>query len=119
VVGVDISPAVEPVTAAPFDPGLSGWRVLAHRINPMTTAQEMPSVIDIISRATGLSGTRQRRAALSTAAVDLLVHPPVPAIGVLDFKAGAALIETGYRHAAEAIEQSGLPKHFQAITIVA
>ena len=113
VVGVDISPAVEPVTAAPFDPGLSGWRVLAHRLNPMTPPREMPSVIDIVSRATGLSGTRQRRAALTTAAVDLLLHPPVPAIGVLDFKAGAALIETGYRHAAQAIDQSGLPKFRQ------
>jgi hypothetical protein len=41
--------------------------------------------------------------------VDLLLHPPVPAIGAYDFKAGAALIETGYRHAAEALAGSGLP----------
>ena len=103
VIAVDISPAVEPVTAAPFGPGLSGWRVLAHRLNPLTPAQPVPSVFDIVSRATGLSGTRQRRTSLSGDHVDLLLHPPVPAIGVLDFKAGAALIETGYRHAAQAL----------------
>lgn len=43
---------------------------------------------------------------------DLLLHPPVPGIGVLDFKAGAALIETGYRHAAEALADSGIPGRF-------
>jgi predicted acylesterase/phospholipase RssA len=69
----------------------------------------VPSVFDIVSRATGLSGTRHRRATLGGEQVDLLWHPPVPAIGVLDFKAGAALIKTGYRHAAEALAGSGLP----------
>jgi hypothetical protein len=45
--------------------------------------------------------------------VDLLLHPPVPAIGAYDFKAGAALIETGYRHAAEALADSGIPGRFR------
>ena len=103
VIAVDISPAVEPVTAAPFGPGLSGWRVLAHRMNPLTPAQPVPSVFDIVSRATGLSGTRQRRVSLSGDHVDLLLHPPVPAIGVLDFKAGAALTDTAYRYTARAL----------------
>lgn len=65
-------------------------------------------MFDIVSRATGLSGTRQRRASLTSDHVDLLLHPPVPAIGVLDFKAGAALIETGYRHAAQALARQDL-----------
>ena len=71
------------------------------------------SVFDIVSRATGLSGTRHRRTTLGASQVDLLLHPPVPAIGVLDFKAGAALIETGYRHAAEALADSGIPGRFR------
>jgi hypothetical protein len=45
--------------------------------------------------------------------VDLLLRPPVPAIGAYDFKAGAALIETGYRHAAEALADSGIPGRFR------
>ena len=69
-------------------------------------------VFDIVSRATGLSGTRHRRTTLGADQVNLLPHPPVPAIGVLDFKVGAALIETGYRHAAEALADSGIPGRF-------
>lgn len=86
VVAVDLFP--EPVTAQPFDPCLSGWRVLAHRLNPL--ASPRPRVIDILSRATGLSGIRHQRAALAS---DLLLRPPLPAVGALGFKAGAALIE--------------------------
>lgn len=55
-----------------------------------------------MSRANGLSGTRHRRASLTSDHVDLLLHPPVPAIGVPDFKAA-------YRYAAEALSKSGLP----------
>jgi predicted acylesterase/phospholipase RssA len=112
VVAIDLNPEVEPVTAAPFGPGLSGWRVLGRRLNPLAPPQPMPSVIDILSRSTGLSGVRHRRAALTGNRADLLLRPPLPAIGALDFKAGAALIEVGYRHAAEALERSPLVSRF-------
>ena len=113
VIAVDISPAVEPMTVAPFGPGLSGWKVLADRLNPLSPPRPVPSVLDIVSRANGLSGTRAQRVTLGGEHVDLLLHPPVPAIGAYDFKAGAALIETGYRHAAEALAASGLPGRFR------
>jgi predicted acylesterase/phospholipase RssA len=54
VVAVDISPAVEPMTVAPFGPGLSGWQVLAGRLNPLSPPQPVPSVFDIVSRATAV-----------------------------------------------------------------
>jgi len=113
VIAVDISPAIEPMMVAPFGPGLSGWKVLADRLNPLSPPRPVPSVLDIVSRATGLSGTRHQRVTLGGEHVDLLLHPPVPAIGAYDFKAGAALIETGYRHAAEALADSGIPGRFR------
>jgi predicted acylesterase/phospholipase RssA/CRP-like cAMP-binding protein len=112
VVAVDLFPNVEPVTAAPFDPGLSGWRVLGRRLNPLATPRPVPGVFDILIRSTSLSGVRHKRAALADDRVDLVVHPPLPAIGALDFKAGVALVETGYRHAVEALARSGLTKRF-------
>src|SRR6202043_3781465 len=72
VVAVDLSPDVEPVMAAPFDSGLSGWRVLGHRLNPLAPPRPLPSVIDILSRSTGLSGVRRQRATLASDRVDLL-----------------------------------------------
>ena len=112
VVAVDLFQDVEPVTAAPFDSGLSGWRVLGHRLNPLAPSRPVPTVIDILSRSTGLSGVRHQRAALASDRVDLLLRPPLPAIGALDFKAGAALIEVGYRHAVEALARSRLGSRF-------
>jgi predicted acylesterase/phospholipase RssA/CRP-like cAMP-binding protein len=112
VIAVDLSPEVEPVTAAPFDPGLSGWRVLARRLSRRTRSGEMPSVIDILSRSTGLSGVRHQRATLTDDQVDLLLHPPISGLGALDFKGGVALIETGYRHAVEVLARPEVMDRF-------
>ncbi len=110
IVAVDVSPEVEPLTIAPFEPGLSGWRVLGRRLNPFATPQPVPGIADVLSRSTGLSQVRSRRALEDR--VDLLLRPPVAGLGVLDFKGGIALFETGYRYAAEAIAKSGLAERF-------
>jgi predicted acylesterase/phospholipase RssA/CRP-like cAMP-binding protein len=112
VIAVDLLPEVEPLTAAPFGPGLSGWRVLWHRVNPVGAPWSVPSVADIMSRSIGLSQVRQRRAALTGDRADLLLRPPMGKLGVLDFEAGIPLIEAGYRHAAEELAKSGLADRF-------
>jgi NTE family protein/lysophospholipid hydrolase len=112
IVAVNVSPEVEPLTAAPFAAGLSGWRVLGHRFNPFAPPQPVPSVVDILSRSTGLSQVRYQRAALDGEGIDLLLSPPVAGIGSLDFKGGLALIEVAYRHTAEALAESGLAERF-------
>jgi predicted acylesterase/phospholipase RssA/CRP-like cAMP-binding protein len=111
LVAVDVSPEVEPLAAAPFGAGLSGWRVLGQRLNPFAPPRPVPYVVDILNRSTGLSQVR-RRAALDGDRVDLLLRPPVAGIGALDFKGAIALIETGYRHAAQALSESGLAERF-------
>jgi len=110
IVAVDVSPEVEPLTIAPFGPGLSGWRVLGRRLNPFAAPQPVPGIADVLSRSTGLSQVRSRRALEER--VDLLLRPPVAGLGVLDFKGGIALFETGYRYAVEAIAKSGLAERF-------
>jgi predicted acylesterase/phospholipase RssA/CRP-like cAMP-binding protein len=110
IVAVDVSPEVEPLTIAPYEPGLSGWRVLGRRLNPFATPQPVPGIADVLSRSTGLSQVRSRRALEDR--VDLLLRPPVAGLGVLDFKGGIALFETGYRYAAEALAKSGLAERF-------
>jgi predicted acylesterase/phospholipase RssA len=63
-------------------------------------------------RSNGLSQVRLQRAALAGADTDLLVRPPVPALGALDFKSAVPLIETGYRHASEELAKSRLANRF-------
>jgi predicted acylesterase/phospholipase RssA len=112
IVAVDLTPEVEPVTAAPFGPGLSGWRVLARRLNPLAARRPVPTVFDILSRSNGLSQVRHQRTALAADTVDLLLRPTITGLGALDFKGGVGLIDTGYRHAVEALAKSGLPTRF-------
>ena len=112
IVAVDVSPEVEPLTVTPFEGGMSGWRVLGGRLNPFAPPRQVPRVVDILSRSTGLSQVRHRRAALDDHRIDLLLRPPVAGVGTLDFKGGVALIKVGYRHAAEALAKSGLAERF-------
>jgi len=112
IVAVDVSPEVVPLTAAPFETTLSGWRVLGRRLNPFAQRQPLPGIADILIRSTGLSQVPHRRAALDDDRVDLLLRPPVAGFGVLDFKGGIPLVEAGYRYAAEALAKSGLPERF-------
>ncbi len=112
IVAVDVSPEVVPLTSAPFETTLSGWRVLGRRLNPFAQRQALPGIADILIRSTGLSQVPHRRAALDDDRVDLLLRPPVGRIGVLDFNGGIALIEAGYRYTAEALAKSGLAKRF-------
>jgi predicted acylesterase/phospholipase RssA/CRP-like cAMP-binding protein len=110
IIAVDVSPEVEPLTTAPFAPGLSGWRVLGRRLNPFAARQALPGIADILSRSTGLSQVRSRRGLDDR--VDLMLRPPVAGYGVLDFKGGIALFETGYQYAVEALAKSGLAERF-------
>jgi len=113
IVAVDVSPEVEPLTAAaPFEVGLSGWRVLGQRLNPFIPSRPVPGIVPILTRSTGLSQVRGRRAVRDGDHADLLLRPPVAGLGVLDFRGGIALAEIGYRHAAEALAESGLPGYF-------
>ena len=112
IIAVDVTSETEPLTVAPYGPGLSGWRVLGRRLNPFTPAHPVPGIAEVLNRSTGLSQVRRRRAALDDARVDLVLHPPVARLRTLDFNGGIALIEAGHRYAADALAKSGLAKRF-------
>ena len=113
IIAVDVTSETEPLTVAPYGPGLSGWRVLGRRLNPFTPAHPVPGIAEILNRSTGLSQVRHRRAALDDARVDLVLHPPVARLRTLDFNGGIALIDAGHRYAADALAKSGLARQFR------
>lgn len=112
VVAVDLPPDVEPLNTVPFEHGLSGWQMLKTYLNPFGTPRPVPNVVDILTRSTGLSQIRQRRAVLARHSIDLLLQPPIAALTALDFKGAVAMIEVGYRYAADALAHSKLSDRF-------
>jgi predicted acylesterase/phospholipase RssA/CRP-like cAMP-binding protein len=112
IVAVDLFPDIEPIAAGLFENGFSGWRVLRHYLSRWSSSEQLPSILDILSRANGLSGVRAQRAMLADHQIDLLLRPPVARLGALDFKGGVRLIEVGYRCAIEALANSELRSRF-------
>jgi NTE family protein/lysophospholipid hydrolase len=87
---------------------LSGWKVYGRRLNPLADALELPGIIDVLLRTTEVgsvlsSKTMEQRA-------DVVFHPPVGDFGLLDFTAGNRLVEAGYRHAVDVLENGGLER---------
>jgi predicted acylesterase/phospholipase RssA/CRP-like cAMP-binding protein len=112
VIAVDLSPEVETLTVAPFQPGLSGWRVLGRRLNPFAPAHPVPGIGYILTRSPTLNQLRHRRTALDGDRVEMLLRPPVGGFGALDFKGAIPLIEMGYSYTAETLASSGLAQRF-------
>jgi predicted acylesterase/phospholipase RssA len=85
---------------------LSGWKIYGRRLNPLAEALSLPGIIDVMLRTTEVgsvlsSKTMEQRA-------DVVFHPQVDDVGLLDFSAMDRLIDAGYRHAVGVLEDGGL-----------
>ncbi len=106
IVAVNLQPAGdERRPPAEFDLSLSGWRVLASRLNPFTPRMRVPRIGDVVLRSMSLSTACLQRDRLGNRSVQLLT-PPVGRSGLLDFQAGPSLVEPAYRYAVEALARS-------------
>jgi predicted acylesterase/phospholipase RssA/CRP-like cAMP-binding protein len=85
---------------------LSGWEVFGKRLNPFAAALELPGLIDVLLRTTEVGSVLSSKSMEQQA--DLVFHPPVNDVGLLDFSAIDRLIDAGYRHAVEVLEQGGM-----------
>jgi predicted acylesterase/phospholipase RssA len=90
---------------AEFDLSVSGWRVLASRLNPFTPRMRVPRIGDVVVRSMSLSTARLQRDRLGSRSVELLT-PPVGRSGLLDFAAGPGLVGPAYEYAVEALAQN-------------
>lgn len=103
VIAVDLQPQVDLHVHRPFAPDLSGWDVMARRLNPFSPSIDVPGTLAVLMRAKEAGGLRAQREMLARQPADLVLRPPTTLAGSLDFKAGEALIEAGYRYASEAL----------------
>lgn len=103
VVAVDLQPEVDLRTTQPFDLSLSGWRVMARRLNPWAPSYDVPHTLAVLMRAKEIAGRRAQRDALDRRPAAVYLRPPTDGFDALDFKAATELIDVGYRYATDAL----------------
>lgn len=85
-----------------FGGALSGWKMLWGRINPRARQVRAPSILSILTRATGLNSKYQMSAMDLLA--DLVIHHPVGAYRSLDFDLYEEIVKVGYETSKEAVQ---------------
>jgi predicted acylesterase/phospholipase RssA/CRP-like cAMP-binding protein len=87
---------------------LSGWKVYGKRLNPLADALSLPGIIDVLLRTTEVGSVLSSKTMEKQA--DVVFHPQVDDVGLLDFSAVDRLIDAGYRHAVHVLEEGGLDR---------
>jgi NTE family protein/lysophospholipid hydrolase len=101
VIAVDVTAPDDLTTRVGAFDSMSGWRLLAERLNPFSSAPRLPNIAQILSRTATLASVYHRESSRHLA--DLYLQPPVEQIGMLEWKALNNIAELGYRYAAEQI----------------
>lgn len=108
VVAVDLEPEDEERAHAPFDPSVSGWQVLAKRLNPFARSSAAPSALRVLLRSKQVGVRHLQTAVLAAHPVELYLRPPLAALGALDFRSGSTLVDAGYRYTSDLLAQTDL-----------
>lgn len=94
IIGIHVSPYKVRLREYDYDTSLSGWKLLASRLNPFSRSLRAPSLAYMMMRAAELNGVRLGRE--DEALVDLLITPDVSGFRNTDYDAWEAIARTGY-----------------------
>jgi len=103
VIAVDVSPAVDLQEIPPYGDGLSGWRVLWHKLNPLLSPLVMPGIRSILRRSGELASISNRQQMLAEYAPYYL-KMPVAHFQPEDYGRAKEIIKTGYDFARRELE---------------
>lgn len=96
--------------------GISGWYLLLNKLNPFAKNIKIPSMIDILSRASIIGGLAQRKKLMEGVA-DLYIQPPVNEFSLMAYKDAKKIEQVGYRYAKQELQrwlnENGEIKHFE------
>jgi len=101
---VSVPIALRPPADAKPRAVLSGWPLLWERVNPFASSPaSFPSILDIMQRTALLGSVRDSQAAGGQA--DLYLRPPIDGFNMTSFGAIDRLIQIGFDHAQERIDE--------------
>jgi predicted acylesterase/phospholipase RssA len=78
-------------------------RILWSRLNPLKESINFPNIIDVMIRTTMLSSVH--KANWVQAEADLYLRPPVDHFGLIEYEAIDEIVQAGYEHAQEKIQE--------------
>ena len=106
IIAVDVG-APDDMSPMEYGDTLSGWWVLWNSWNPFGSGKprvRAPTIADIQSKLAYVSSVRQLEVVKELAGC-LYVQPPVSQFALLDFKRYNEIVQAGYEHGRELIEQ--------------
>jgi|GEM_PF-40840 len=104
IIAIDVSPREDLLANTAYEEGLSGWKVLESRLNPLAEPINVPSIKDTISRATAIGGLAKQKL-VKDGYADLYISPPVSEFQVMAYKDAGNIAEVGYNHARPLLEE--------------
>ena len=105
VVAVDLGISSDFRVQQRFDPNLSGWRVLARRLNPFGPRFDAPNLLMTLLRAKEVVSSESLEMKRMTHDVTLLIRPPVAGFGGFNFRHVDVLMERSYRYTLDLLER--------------
>src|SRR5690606_3919179 len=99
VIAVDVGRELSGKRNFRFGDSVSGWSLLAERLNPFAKRRRVPGIVRILTRTAALNGVAARTAQVAQA--DLLLKPPIEDFGLFDMQGYEAIHDIGYRYTLE------------------
>jgi predicted acylesterase/phospholipase RssA len=100
----------------PTDGALSGWRALRHHVAPWREKSAVPGIVQTMLRTSEIGSVISSKVFEQKA--DIVFRPPVSDFSLMDFSSYEQLIEVGYRHALQVLEQNDGNKRLTSSALV-
>ncbi len=99
VIAVDVAVGPGPQAGEHQGMGASGWSLLARRVLPGRSTQQVPGMATILASSMLAGSSRERDRAVADGLADLYLGLELPRCGLLEFEAADRLVAAGYEAA--------------------
>ncbi|MCP3850256.1 MAG: cyclic nucleotide-binding domain-containing protein [Gammaproteobacteria bacterium] len=98
IIAVDVNTREDLLDNSENNGGMSGWKLLLNKLNPMVETIHYPNMIEILTRASMIGGLANRKKMMNGIA-DLYLQPPLNHFSLGAYKQGEKIAQAGYDYA--------------------
>lgn len=104
IIAVDVNAREDLLNNADHFGGVSGWRLLLNKLNPLADGNNSPGLIEILTRSSMIGGLAQRKKGMNGVA-ELYLQPPVNEFSLMAYKDAEKIEEAGYQYAMKELQK--------------